>query len=138
MKHKTIQQLRDNLKKVMKRARPKQLKKLRKAYHGKRLKKWWSDYANADGCNTIAELKDFEGAGHRLKGGKRHNHVRNATARMRKCHICGEPIVKGCEYTDGFSEFQCRSCRTEECREQACLVGLSFGGCEFKTRRYKK
>ena len=50
MKHKTIQQLRDNLKKVLKRARPKQLKKLRKSYHGKRLKKWWSDYANADGC----------------------------------------------------------------------------------------
>lgn len=80
MKHKTIQQLRDNLKKVLKRARPKQLKKLRKAYHGKRLKKWWSDYANADGCNTIAELKDFEGAGHRMKGGHRHNHVYN------KCH----------------------------------------------------
>ena len=75
---------------------------------------------------------------HPMKGGHRHNHVRNATARMRKCHICGEPIVKGCEYTDGFSEFQCRSCRTEECREQACLVGLSFGGCGFKTRRYKK
>lgn len=80
MKHKTIQQLRDDLKKVLKRARPKQLKKLRKAYHGKRLKKWWSDYANADGCNTIAELKDFEGAGHRMKGGHRHNHVYN------KCH----------------------------------------------------
>lgn len=80
MKHKTIQQLRDNLKRVLKRARPKQLKKLRKAYHGKRLKKWWSDYANADGCNTIAELKDFEGAGHRMKGGHRHNHVYN------KCH----------------------------------------------------
>lgn len=82
MKHKTIQQLRDNLKKVMKRARPKQLKKLRKAYHGKRLKKWWSDYANADGCNTIAELKDFEGAGHRMKGGHRHNHVYNVCNRI--------------------------------------------------------
>lgn len=73
-----------------------------------------------------------------LKGGHTHNHIRNAHKRMRKCHICGEPIVKGCEYTDGFSEFQCRSCRTEECREQACLVGLSFGGCEFKTRRRRK
>lgn len=80
MKHKTIQQLRDNLKKVLKRARPKQLKKLQKAYHGKCLKKWWSDYANADGCYTIAELKDFEGVGHRMKGGHRHNHVYN------KCH----------------------------------------------------
>jgi hypothetical protein len=82
MKHKTIQQLRDNLKRVLKRARQKQLKKLRKAYHGKRLKKWWSDYANADGCNTIAELKDFEGVGHRMKGGKRHNHIYNACRRI--------------------------------------------------------
>ena len=69
------------------------------------------------------------------KGGHRHNHIRNAHKRMRKCHVCGEPIVKGCEYTDGFSEFQCRSCRTEECREQACLVGLPFGGVTFQTRR---
>lgn len=84
MKHKTIQQLRDNLKKVLKRARPKQLKKLRKAYHGKRLKKWWSDYANADGCNTISELKDFEGAGHRMKGGHTHNHARNV--KIRRTH----------------------------------------------------
>ena len=82
MKHKTIQQLRDNLKKVLKRARPKQLKKLRKAYHGKRLKKLWSDYANADGCNTIAELKDFEGVGNRMKGGKRHNHIYNVCHRI--------------------------------------------------------
>lgn len=81
MKHKTIQQLRDNLKRVLKRSRPKQLKKLRKAYHGKRLKKLWSDYANANGCNTIAELKDFEGVGHRMKGGKRHNHIYN------RCHV---------------------------------------------------
>lgn len=80
MKHKTIQQLRDNLKTILKMARPKQLKKLRKAYHGKRLNKWWNDYANADGCYTIAELKDFEGVGHRMKGGHRHNHVYN------KCH----------------------------------------------------
>ena len=82
MKHKTIQQLRDNLKKVLKRARPKQLKKLQKAYHGKRLKKWWSDYVNADGYYTIAELKDFEGVGHRMKGGHRHNHIYNACHRI--------------------------------------------------------
>lgn len=73
-----------------------------------------------------------------MKGGHRHNHIRNAHKRMRKCHVCGDPIVKGCEYTDGFSEFQCRRCRTEECREQACLVGLPFGGCEFETRRRRK
>jgi len=73
-----------------------------------------------------------------LKGGHRHNHIRNAHKRMRKCNVCGEPIVNGCEYTDGFSEFQCRSCRTEECRDQACIVGLSFGGVTFQTRRRRK
>ncbi|SHL06285.1 hypothetical protein SAMN05720762_10489 [Fibrobacter sp. UWH4] len=72
------------------------------------------------------------------KGGHCHNHIRNARKRMRKCHICGEPIVNGCEYTDGISEFQCRSCRTEEWREVACLVGLPFGGCSFKIKRKRK
>ena len=81
MKHKTIQQLRDNLKKVLKRARPKQLKKLRKAYHGKRLKKWWSSYASWE-CCTIGELKDAEHVGHRMKGGKRHNHIYNVCNRI--------------------------------------------------------
>lgn len=80
MKHKTIQQLRDNLKKVLKRARPKQLKKLKKAYHGKRLKEWWSSYASWE-CCTITELKDAEGVGHRMKGGHLHNHDRNVLER---------------------------------------------------------
>ena len=79
MKHKTIQQLRDSLKKVLKRGRPGQLKKLRKAYHGKRLKKWWSSYASWE-CCTIVELKDAEHVGHRMKGGHTHNHIFN------KCH----------------------------------------------------
>lgn len=83
MKHKTLQQLRDNIKKVLKRARPKQLKKLQKAYHGKRLKKWWSSYASWE-CCTITELKDAEGVGHRMKGGHRHNHIRNAHNRMKE------------------------------------------------------
>ena len=73
-----------------------------------------------------------------MKGGHRYNHIRNAHKRMRKCHLCGEPIVKGCEYTDGFSEFQCRSCRTEEYCERACLLGISFCGCKFETRRRRK
>ena len=81
MKHKTIQQLRDNLKKVLKRARPKQLKKLQKSYHGKRLKKWWSSYASWE-CCTIGELKDAEHLGHRMKGGKRHNHIYNVCNRI--------------------------------------------------------
>ena len=138
MKHKTIQQLRDSLKKVLKRGRPGQLKKLRKAYHGKRLKKWWSSYGSWE-CCTIAELKDAEHVGHRMKGGHTHNHIKNAHKRMRKCHVCGEPIVWGCEVIGyRFNEFQCRSCRTEECREQAGLLGISFGGCEFETRRRRK
>lgn len=82
MKHKTIQQLRDSLNKVLKRGRPKQLNKLRKAYHGKRLKKWWSSYASWE-CCTIAELKDDEHVGHRMKGG--HHHRRNYCI----CNMCG-------------------------------------------------
>ncbi len=79
MRHKTIQQLRDSLNKVLKRGRPKQLNKLRKAYHGKRLKAWWSSYASWE-CCTIAELKDDDHVGHRMKGGHTHNHIYN------KCH----------------------------------------------------
>lgn len=139
MKHKTIQQLRDSLKKVLKRGRPKQLKKLRKAYCGKRQKKMWVAMSSFYGT-SISESKDIEtGRTMKLKGGHRHNHIKNAHKRMRKCHICGEPIVWGCEVIGyGFNEFQCRSCRTEECREQAGLLGISFGGCEFETRRRRK
>jgi len=82
MKHKTITYLRENVKNVLKRGRPKQLKKLKKAYHGNRLKKWWADYANADGCFSISELKGFENAGHRMKGGHRHNHIYNVCNRI--------------------------------------------------------
>lgn len=82
MKHKTIQQLRDSLRKVLKRGRPGQLKKLRKAYHGKRLKKWWSDYANAEEI-TIVECKDIEGVRSNggMKCGHTNNHKRNALER---------------------------------------------------------
>lgn len=115
MKHKTIKQLRDSLKKVLKRGRPGQLKKLRKACHGKRFKEWWSSYASWE-CCTIAELKDAEHVGHRMKGGHRHNHVRNATARMRRCKECGDPIVKGMEarieipLVRGRDDTMCRCC----------------------------
>lgn len=82
MKHKTIQQLRDSLNKVPKRGRLGQLKKLRKAYHGKRLKKWWSDYANAEEI-TIVECKEIEGVCNNggMKGGHTHNHARNVLER---------------------------------------------------------
>ena len=80
MKHKTIQQLRDSLNKVLKHGRPKQLNKLRKAYHGKRLKAWWAAYAKAEEL-SIAECKEFEGIkNNNMKGGHMHNHIYN------KCH----------------------------------------------------
>jgi len=135
---KTIFQLRERVRKVLKSGRPKLLKKLKKAYGGRYLNNLRASRASFEGL-TIAERKDLEGVGNRMKGGHRHNHIRNAHKRMRKCHICGETIVKGCEVLSyGFNEFQCRCCRTEECREQACLVGLSFGGCEFDIRRRRK
>ena len=135
---KTIFQLRELVRKVLKSGRPKQLKKLQKAYGGRYLKNLWASRAEFEGF-TIAECKDLEGVGNRMKGGHRHNHIRNAHKRMRKCHVCEKPIVTGCEVLGyRFNEFQCRSCRTEECREQACLVGLSFGGCEFEIRRRRK
>lgn len=58
----------------------KQRKKLLKAYQGKRLKQWWATYASWE-CCTIAELKDAEHVGHRMKGGHRHNHIRNVKLR---------------------------------------------------------
>jgi len=74
-----------------------------------------------------------------MKGGHRHNHIRNAHKRMRKCHVCEEPIVKGCEVLGyRFSEFRCRSCRTEECCDYACSFGISFGGCYYQIRRRRK
>ena len=77
MKHKTIQQLRDSLNKVLKHGRPKQLNKLRKAYHGKRLKAWWAAYAKAEEL-SIAECKEFEGIkNNNMKGGHMHNHIYN-------------------------------------------------------------
>ena len=80
MRHKTIQQLRDNLKKVLKRGRPKQLKKLKKAYSGKRLKKWWVSYAQVENL-PISQIKEIEGVGNRMKGGHRHNAILNAFRR---------------------------------------------------------
>lgn len=113
---KSIAQLREKASYVlMRKGHAKQRKKLWKAYHGNRLKKSWSSYASWE-CCTIAELKDEEHVGHRMKGGHRHNHVRNATARMRKCKECGDPIVKGMEarielpLVRGCDDTMCRRC----------------------------
>ena len=135
---KTIFQLRERVRKVLKSGRPKQLKKLKKAYGGRYLNNLWASRASFEGL-TIAECKDIEGVGNRMKGGHRHNHISNAHKRMRKCHVCGEPIVKGCEvigYT--FHDFKCRSCKTEEYNELATLAGVSFDSWSFKTRRRRK
>ena len=80
---KSIAQLREKAPYVLKRkGHAKQKKKLLKAYHGNRLKKWWSSYASWE-CCTIAELKDAEHVGHRMKGG--HHHSRNYCI----CNVCG-------------------------------------------------
>lgn len=75
-----------------------------------------------------------------LKGGHHHNQWKNAMARMRKCHICGAPIVKGCEVVsqNGWNEFQCRTCWTDDNIEQACLVGIPFGGMIYKVRKFRR
>lgn len=50
------------------------------------------------------------------KGGHRHNHVKNAMARMRSCKECGDPIVKGMEarielpLVRGRDDTMCRRC----------------------------
>lgn len=103
MKHKTIQQLRDSLNKVLKHGRPKQLNKLRKAYHGKRLKAWWAAYAKVEGL-SIAECKEFEGIkNNNMKGGHTHNHQRNALERKlnrskESRNRCHNVLNKGYEY----------------------------------------
>lgn len=82
MVKRTIAQLREKTPYILKRkGHTKQKKKLLKAYHGKRLKKWWSSYASWE-CCTIAELKDAEHVGHRMKGGQRHNHIYNVCNRI--------------------------------------------------------
>lgn len=82
MVKRSIAQLREKAPYILKRkGHAKQKKKLLKAYHGKRLKKWWSSYASWE-CCTIAELKDAEHVGHRMKGGHRHNHIYNVCNRI--------------------------------------------------------
>lgn len=91
---KSIAQLREKAPYVLKRkGNAKHKKKLLKAYHGKRLKKFWSSYASWE-CCTIVELKDAEHVGHRMNGGHRHNHARNTLERKlykskasrKRCH----------------------------------------------------
>lgn len=79
---KSIAQLREKAPYVLKRkGHAKQKKKLLKAYQGKRLKKLWAAYASLE-CCTIAEIKDAEHVGHRMKGGHRHNHIYNVCHRI--------------------------------------------------------
>ena len=75
-----------------------------------------------------------------MKGGHRHNHVRNAHKRMRKCHICEEPIVWGCEVISDWTnaEFMCRECCRNDAEDYCSAVGINFGGVSFQTRRRRK
>lgn len=74
------------------------------------------------------------------KGGHRHNHIRNAHKRMRKCHICEEHIVTGCEVISDWTnaEFMCRECCRNDAEDYCSAVGINFGGVSFQTRRRRK
>jgi hypothetical protein len=78
---KTIFQLRERVRKVLKSGRPKLLKKLKKAYGGRYLNNLWASRASFEGL-SIAECKDLEGVGNRMKGGHRHNHLINHELRL--------------------------------------------------------
>lgn len=90
---KTIFHLRERVRKVLKSGRTKQIKKLKKAYGGRYLKNLWASRASFEGL-TIAECKDIEGVGNRMKRGHRHNHARNVLERKlnkskssrKRCH----------------------------------------------------
>lgn len=73
----------------------------------------------------------------KLKGGHRHNQWKNAMARMRKCHICGDPIVRGCEVISDWTnaEFMCRECCRNDAKDYCSAVGINFSGVTFQTRR---
>ena len=75
-----------------------------------------------------------------LKGGHRHNHIKNAHKRMRKCHVCEEQIVKGCEVISDWTnaEFMCRECCRNDAEDYCSAVGIHFGGVTFITRRRRK
>lgn len=125
MVKKSIAQLREKAPYVLKRkGHAKQKKKLLKAYHGKRLKKWWSSYASWE-CCTIAELKDAEHVGHRMKGG--HRHRRNYCI----CSVCGKWFRrnKGRHYDcyDGTYHFCCGPC-DEQAQSEADLEEDVGGG----------
>lgn len=83
MVKRSIAQLREKAPYILKRnGRAKQKMKLLKAYHGKRLKELWAARSKFEEVFTIAECKNFEGVGHRMKGGHRHNHIYNVCNRI--------------------------------------------------------
>ena len=57
------------------------------------------------------------------KGGHRHNHVKNALKRMRRCPECGEPIVResivrvAIQSVRGRYKTVCRSCHHARAEE---------------------
>lgn len=78
---KTISQLRERVIKVLKSGRPKQVNKHKKAYGGRYLNNPWASRDSFEEL-TIAECKDLEGVGNRMKGGHRHNHIYNVCNRI--------------------------------------------------------
>lgn len=122
---KTIFQLRERIRKVLKSGRPKQLKKLKKACGGRYLKNLWASRASFEGL-TIAECKDLEGVGNRMKGG--HHHRRNYCI----CSVCGKWFRRNkgrhYDYSDGTYHFCCGPC-DEQAQFEADLeedVGAGF------------
>ena len=122
---KSIAKLREKAPYVLKRkGHARQRKKLLKAYQGKRLKQWWAAYASFE-CCTIAEIKDAEHVGHRMKGG--HHHRRNYCI----CSVCGKWFRrnKGRHYdcSDGTNHFCCGPC-DEQAQFEADLEADVGGG----------
>lgn len=126
---KTIFQLRELVRKVLKSGRPKQLKKLQKAYGGRYLKNLWASRASFEGF-TIAECKDLEGVGNRMKGGHRHNHIRNARLRGNVCPYCDGIIANGCgerRYDGVLFCTECAQADYEERRDRAEYLSHIYG-----------
>lgn len=62
-----------------------------------------------------------------LKGGHRHNHVKNAHERMRRCRICDNPITKYEGFKAPWYGHICLDCYFQESMEEAYMCGIPFG-----------
>ena len=69
------------------------------------------------------------------KGGHRHNHIRNATSRMRRCNICDKPITKYEGFSMRFYGHICMECRKLDVEEYCQAVGLNLSPSAFSFLR---